>query len=118
MLQLKPIKSWLSYKDMHLISSPTQVKINWYKSLFFLLWITAQQHGLHILYACSNINKIVATQRRSARFVLNDYFKYSSVTNTLNRRSWQLLQICRSSLKLMYMFDKIVNEIVDIPSRH
>ena len=35
----------------------------------------------------------------------------------LNRLSWQPLQIRRSSLKLI-MFYKIVNQLVDIPSRH
>ena len=49
--------------------------------------------------------------------MLNDYFKYSSVTGMLNRLSWQPLQICRSSLKPI-MFYKIINQIVDIPSRH
>ena len=34
-----------------------------------------------------------------------------------NRLSWQPLQIRRSSLKLI-MFYKIVNQLVDIPSRH
>ena len=49
--------------------------------------------------------------------MLNDYYQYSSVTDMLNRLSWQPLQIRRSSLKLI-MFYKIVNQLVDIPSRH
>ena len=50
----------------------------------------------------SNINKIEATQRHAARFVLNDYFKYSGVTDMLNRLFWQPLQLRSSSLKLLY----------------
>ena len=46
-------------------------------------------------------------------FVLNNYYQYSSVTDMLNRLSWQPLQIRRSSLKLI-MFYKIVNQLVDI----
>ena len=48
-------------------------------------------------YTLCNINEIEATQRRAARFVLNDSFKYSSVTDMLNKLSWQPLQIRRSS---------------------
>ena len=68
-------------------------------------------------YTLCNIKEIEAIQRRAARFVLNDYYQYSSVTDMLNRLSWQPLQIRRSSLKLI-MFYKIANKLVDIPSRH
>ena len=69
------------------------------------------------IYSLYNINKIEATQRRAARFVLNDYFKYFSVTDMLNRLSRQPLQIRRSSIKLIMLY-KIVNLLVDIRSRH
>ena len=62
------------------------------------------------IHSICNINKLETIQRRTARFVLNDY---SSVTAMLSRLSWHPLQIRRSSLKLT-MFYKIINQLVNI----
>ena len=105
----------LAFLQRNLISCPTQVKINCYKS--FVCPIMDYCSTVWSPYTLCNINKIEAIQRRAARFVLNDYYQYSSVTDMLNRLSWQPLQIHRSSLKLI-MFYKIVNQLVNIPSRH
>ena len=39
----------------------------------------------------SNIDKIEMIQRKAARFVFNDYYTYSSVTNTFNRLKWAIV---------------------------
>ena len=43
-------------------------------------------------YTKDNINKIEKVQRRAARWVLNDYSSYSSVTDTLSNLGWRSLE--------------------------
>ena len=60
----------LAFLQRNLISCPTQVKINCYKSFVHPIMhglLLNSMHGLHI-YSICNINKIEAIQRRAARF--------------------------------------------------
>ena len=65
-------------------------------------------------YLATLINKIESVQRRSARFILNDYGRTSSVTNMLERLNLPLLETRRAHNRAIMMF-KILNNIVDIP---
>ena len=52
-------------------------------------------------YLQKDILKLESVQRRSARFVLNDYARLSSVTNMLQRLGWSTLEQRRNSLKFL-----------------
>ena len=65
------------------------------------------------LYLVTLINKIESVQRRSARFILNDYSRTSSVTNMLERLNLPPLESRRVYIRAVMMF-KILNNIVDI----
>ena len=64
-------------------------------------------------YLQKDIVKLESVQRRSARFVLNDYARLSSVTNMLQRLGWSTLEQRRNSLKI-FMLYKIIHGIVHI----
>ena len=65
-------------------------------------------------YTQSNINKAETIQRRAARWIKNDYFSYSSVTQMLNTLCWSSLEPKRADARLI-LFDKIVYGLVEIP---
>jgi hypothetical protein len=73
-------------------------------------------------YACTvwdsftnvNIQKLESVQRRSARFVMNDYRQTSSVTTMLNTLQWQQLAERRTRCKTVMMY-RIVNGLIAIP---
>lgn len=66
------------------------------------------------LFTNVNIQKIESVQRRSARFVMNDYRQTSSVTTMLNTLQWQPLAERRTRCKAIIMYT-IVNDLVAIP---
>ena len=76
-------------------------------------------------YACTiwdphtkeNINKLEAVQRRSARFVYNDFRLTTSVTPMLNELNWEPLQERRAQYKVIMMY-RIMHGLVDIPTTH
>ena len=66
-----------------------------------------QQYGL-----LNHIHQLEQVKRSAARFVMNDYARYSSATNMLNYLSWPTLEQRRNQIKLVLFF-KIVHGIVD-----
>ena len=58
---------------------------------------------------------IVMVQRRSARFVMNDYRRTSSATAMLETLNWDTLERRRDQARLTMMF-RIVHQLVDIPA--
>ena len=62
-------------------------------------------------YTKDNINKIEKVQRRAARWVLNDYSSYSSVTDMLSNLGWRSLENRRTDT-CFAMFYKIVYGLV------
>jgi len=44
----------------------------------------------------SNIDKIVMVQCKAARFVFNDFYRYSSVSNMLIQLNWESLELRRT----------------------
>ena len=65
----------------------------------------------------TNIHQIEMIQKKAARFVFSDYFRYSSVTAMLNELDWQSLERRRDD-SILVMFHKIINQYVDIPYDH
>ena len=59
--------------------------------------------------------KLEAVQRRSARYVFNNYDRHSSVTPMLNSLNWPTLQRRREQAKAIMMY-RIVNGLVAIPA--
>ena len=58
------------------------------------------------------IYQIEKIQCNMARFILNDYSRYSSVTNMINHLSWPTLESRRTFLKLL-LFYKIAKNLVE-----
>ena len=64
-------------------------------------------------YTDVNINTLEGVQRRSARFVCNQFSYHESVTSMLNELDWPSLQQRRAE-KRMALFHRVVNETVDV----
>ena len=97
-----------AFFQRNLISCPAQVKINCYKTVVSPI----MDYCSTVWCSCTicSINKVKAIQRRAARFVLNDYSGYSTVTTWLNILFWHSVKIRIFSLKLI-MFYKIINRV-------
>ena len=59
------------------------------------------------------VDKLERVQRRAARWTLNDYSHYSSVTDMLTRLNWRTLQQRRADARLCLLY-KIIHELVAI----
>ena len=66
-------------------------------------------------YFKNNIIKLETTQRRAARFVMNNYDKYASVTDMIKCLRWPTLEKRRNEQRILMLFI-IVNQQVEIPS--
>ena len=66
-------------------------------------------------YFKNNINKLETTQRRAARFVMNNYDNYASVTDMIKCLRWPTLEKRCNEQRILMLF-KIVNQQVEIPS--
>ena len=64
-------------------------------------------------YLVTLIDKIEAVQRRSVRFILNDYSRTSSITSMMESLNLPLLESRRTCNRAIMMF-KILNNLVDI----
>ena len=60
------------------------------------------------------IDQIEKLQRRAARFVCNSYSYRASVTDMLNRLTWEALEVRRRRVRLI-MFFKIQHGLISIP---
>ena len=69
---------------------------------------------LHTL-SNANIQKLESVQKRTARFCLGDYCRYSSVTNMLLLLGFPSLQSRRKLAKLTTMY-KLISGHLQIPS--
>ena len=72
-------------------------------------------------YHHTDIYQLEAVQRRAARFAMNCYDRYQSVTSMLHSLDWPTLTKRRDHLKITMMY-KIIHNIVhiqpDIPLTH
>ena len=62
-----------------------------------------------------NIRRLESVQRRAARFCLNDFSRYTSVTSMLSTLNLPSLQSRRKTAKLITLY-KIINGDLHIPS--
>ena len=68
-------------------------------------------------YTQSLINNLEAVQRKSARFVCNDYYGYSSVSEMLQQLGWPTLECPRLEARAIMMY-KITNNLVHVDQRY
>ena len=68
-------------------------------------------------YTLSNIDRLEKIQRKSVRFVCNDFSMYSSVTHMLNTKHWSTLKSRRDNLRLAMMY-KIINNLVEVETKN
>ena len=61
----------------------------------------------------NEILKLESIQRKSARFVLNDYARLSSVTSMLQKLGWPTLEQRRNNSKIIMLY-KIIHNVVHI----
>ena len=61
------------------------------------------------------VHQLDKVQRSAARFVMNDFSRFSSVTSMLNHLSWPTLEQRRNYFKLLMLF-KLIHGLVAIPS--
>ena len=61
-----------------------------------------------------DINMIERSQRQAARFVMNNFSLYASVTQMLISLNWPTLAQCRQQERAIMLF-KIIHNLVDIP---
>ena len=59
--------------------------------------------------------KLEKIQRSAARYVMNDYFYFSSVTAMMHQLNWPTLELQRNYLKLIMLY-KIAKGFIEIPS--
>ena len=59
-------------------------------------------------------NMIERSQRQAARFVMNNFSSYASVTQMLTSLNWPTLAQCRQQERAIMML-KIIHNLVDIP---
>lgn len=96
----------------NLSNCPRDVKENCYKSLIRpTMEYTSTVWDPH---TARNINKIEMVQRRSARFVFNDYGRTASPSDMMNQLGWESLAERRKKAKAVMMF-KICKNLIDIP---
>jgi len=62
-----------------------------------------------------DINTKERSQRQAARFVLNNFSTYASVSQMLTNLNWLTIAHCRAQQKAIMMF-KIVNHLINIPA--
>jgi len=107
----KKANSVLGFLHQNFNTCPVKVKSLLYQSLVRPI----------LEYACTvwawhsqiDIQRIKAVQRRAARFALNRYGRYQSITGMLDELNWPTLQARRSQLKLMMLF-KITRGLVHV----
>ena len=65
-------------------------------------------------YQC-NIHQVETVQRRAARYVMNNFNSYASVSEMIATLGWPTLEQRRKTLRTIMMY-KIVNNLVEIPT--
>ena len=61
-------------------------------------------------YYQSDIQQLENVQHRAARWVLNDFIRYSSVTHMLHQLSWPSLQVCHKIICRLQTLFKIIHQ--------
>ena len=87
------------------------VKLDAYKT--YVLPIMEYTSFVWSLHTAININKLESVQRRTTRFVMSNYDRYSSVSKMLSMLHLSWLEEKRNAYSLS-IFYKIINNLVDV----
>ena len=68
-------------------------------------------------YTPSLINNLEAVQRKAARFVYNNHYRYSSVSEMLQQSGWPTLEHQRLEARGTMIY-KIINNLVHVDQRY
>ncbi len=90
---------------------PSKIKANCYTT--FVCPSLEYATSIWSPHTLKNIKKLESVQRRSARYVMNDFSCHSSVTAMMQHLEWQTLETTRQQARLM-MFYRIIHDLVDI----
>ena len=108
----KKANSTRGFLQRNLRNAPEHIKATSYTT--FVRPILEYSSTIWDPYAASQINSIEMVQRKSARYVLNDWHRQSSVTERLHHLNWPSLQYCRSQSKVIMLY-RICHNLVAIP---
>ena len=101
------------FLQRNLHKCPSITKINCYKAMVKpILEYAAVIWSPHTQ---KDINMIERSQRQAARFVMNNFSSYASVTQMLTSLNWSTLAQCRRQERAIMLF-KIIHNLVDIPA--
>ena len=65
----------------------------------------------------SDIHIVEMIQQKAARFVFNDFSRFSSVNNMLEHLKWDTLEQRRNQLTLLMLY-KIIHQLVEVPHQY
>ena len=108
-----PIKAFLQRNLIR--SCPSHIKLQCYTTMIRPTYIRICQHCLVPLHTKKDISKIERVQRQSARFIMADYSRHSSVTNMLANLNLPSLEYRRTTSSII-LFHKIIHNLINIPS--
>ena len=105
--------SVLGFLQRNFKKCPTNIKVSCYKSLV----LPVLEYGCTIWdpYTNKDIRNLEMIQRRAARFILNDYSWYTSVSQLLLDVNLPSLQSQRSNSKAIILY-KIIHNLVYQPN--
>ena len=107
-IKANKVKGFLQRKLKH---CPTSIKARFYSSM--IRPILEYASAIWSPHTQRNVDLVEAVQRRSVRFIFNNYSPYASVTEMLERLDFKTLAERRNESKLIYLY-KIVNNLVEI----
>ena len=101
-----------AFLQRNLKQCPCSIKIMCYES--YVRPILEYSCTVWAPFTHCDIYKLELVQRRAARFVNNNFSRFSSVSQMLINLNWPTLEERRTKAKLIMLY-KIFNNLVDIP---
>ena len=102
-----------AFLQRNLRSCPSHIKLQCYTTM--IRPILEYANTVWSPYTKKDISKIERVQRQSARFIMADYSRHSSVTNMLANLNLPSLEYRRMTSSII-LFYKIIHNLINIPS--
>ena len=104
--------SVLSFIRRNLRKCHRNVKIDAYN--YFVKPILDYSASIWTPHSLKYINKLKAIQKRAARFIMSDFHRTTSVSETLKNLKWKSIQTEHKELCLLMLY-KIIYRLVELP---